>query len=257
MDLQGPKRQSSARERQMARKKRREQRKQSQKKQSQQPRVDVGQWLEQARLGNVWDALRDVGWTIRSQPGLGRNVALAVVGVLVVYLLTYTLTGRIYPRVQAMGVNIGGMSTAAAEEALREAWQSEVELAVMVDGVQRETVRPSALGFQLDAAATAQQARQEVNWREGFFGVNLAPVVELPESGFLVLQNYLLDITPEINTAAMNAGFAWEDGALVAVPGQTGRVLDIAPTLAAVQENPPRLCRISSLTCMCRRCSRK
>ena len=243
MELKEPKRsKTSARERQMARKKRRQEQRTARKK-----LPDVSHWLEQARLDTIQDTVRDLLWTIRSQPGLGRNIGLAVAAFALIYLFTYTLTGRIYPRVSSLGVNLGGLSTEAAADTLQQAWQSEAELTVLVDGETYQTLRPSQLGFQLDATATAERAREEVNWREGFFGVRLEPVVTLPDAGFLLLQNYLLDIAPEVNTAALNAGFAWQDGLLVAVPGSTGQLLDIAPTLAAAQADPAAVIRMGQL----------
>jgi lipoprotein-anchoring transpeptidase ErfK/SrfK len=108
-------------------------------------------------------------------------------------------------------------------------------------------VRPQQLGFQFDAAATAAAAR-EVGVRQGFLGTSVQPAVRLTDAGYLSLQEYLMNMTETINTAPYNAGFRWDGDELKPVMGRPGQLLDIAPTLAAVQENPGAVLALRQLT---------
>ena len=229
MDIQGPKRHpSKARQRYLARQEKRDQRRAQTREATRRPG-----WQ-----GEVLLRLQDALWYMDSRRGwLWRSVGAAVVVIVLMFFLTYTASGRIYPNVVVMGVDVGGMTLAEAQTRLNEAWAQELQIEVVVDGNVEQTVAPGALGFQLDAAETANAAKA-VNWRDGFFGVAVAPSVTLTDSGYLALQDYLLNMTETINYAPYNAGFKWQGDTLVAEMGRAGRLMDIAPTLAAVRDDP-------------------
>ncbi len=241
MDIQGPKRTSSkARERHMARREKREQRR-AQARQT--PRTARSGWQ-----GEVLLRLQDALWYIDSRRGWMWRAGFAAIAVIaLMFFLTYTVSGRIYPNVVVMGVDVGGMTLAEAQTRLNEAWASDVQIQVVIDGEVDHTVAPSALGFQFDAAQTANSAKA-VNWRDGFFGVAVQPTVTLSDTGYLALQDYLLNMTTHINFAPYNAGFKWEGDRLVAERGRAGRLMDIAPTLAAVRDDPAAVVASGQLT---------
>lgn len=240
MDIQGQRRNRKARERQLARQERRTTRKTE--RVSRRQRTAGVDTLRGKALLLAQDGL----WYLRQQPWVWRGT-LAAVGILtVLYFLTYMISGKIYPNVTAMGVAVGGLSASQAEELLREAWQ-DMPIQVVVDGVPTGTVNAASLGFQFDAAETAAAAG-DVGIRDGFLGESVSPVIELPDSGYLVLQDYLLNMTNDINLAAKNAGFRWQGDTLEPVMGTAGRLLDIAPTLAQVQDDPAAVVQLRQLT---------
>jgi lipoprotein-anchoring transpeptidase ErfK/SrfK len=198
--------------------------------------------------GRVLLAAQDALWYVRNHATwVWRAVGVGVAMLVLMFFMTYTIGGRIYPNVSAMGVNVGGMSLDDAERTLQDAWQNEIEIQVIADGILKDTVRPQQLGFQFDAAATAAAAR-EVGVRQGFLGTSVQPAVRLTDAGYLSLQEYLMNMTETINTAPYNAGFRWDGDELKPVMGRPGQLLDIAPTLAAVQENPGAVLALRQLT---------
>ncbi len=239
MDIQGPRRNRKVRERHTARKERRAQR--GGNRAARKPAAAPTSWQGKALL-----LAQDGLWYVRQQRKLWRAVAAGAVIVGVLFLLAYAVSGRIYPNVSAMGVDVGGMGTDEAEQVLRDAWDA-MQIRVMVDGVLTETVSPAALGFQFDAATTAAAAG-DVGMRDGFFGASVMPEVFLPDSGYLSLQAYLLDMTGDVNIAPFNAGFRWQGDAVLPVMGKPGRLLDIAPTLAQVQSDPATVVQSRQLT---------
>ncbi|MEL6148502.1 MAG: L,D-transpeptidase family protein [Chloroflexota bacterium] len=240
MDIQGTRRSSKARERQQQRRQRRENI--VQPSQRTENSVRSG-WLNRAQL--LW---QDAMWYVRTQQWVWRVTVVAVVLAFVMTFLSYPMSGRIYPQVSSMGVAIGGMSTEEAEATLREAWADDIRINVMADGDLVESVPPQALGLTLDAAATAAAARQDVNWRDGMISATVKPVITLTDSGYLTVQDYLLNMTETINEAPFNAGFQWQGDALIGVPGRAGRLLDIAPTLAEIQDDPAAIVELGRFT---------
>lgn len=241
MDIQGPRRHSKARERQMLRQQRREEQRANRK--TRRERLAPGDWR-----GRLLLTAQDALWYVRGHMNwVWRGVGVGVAMLVLLFFMTYTVSGRIYPNVSTMGVNIGGMTLQEAQTALQAAWQDEIEVLVVADGILKDTVRPQQLGLQFDAAATAAAAR-EVGVRDGFFGVAVEPVVMLTDAGYLALQDYLMNMTETINTPPYNAGFRWDGDTLMPVMGRPGQLLDIAPTLAGVQENPAAVLALRRLT---------
>lgn len=233
MDIQGPKRNSNnkARERQMARKRRKEEATRAQRERRPRASKPANSTRERLQL-----MLNEALWYARQQ-GIARGAVIVAAVLAVLYILTLLFSPNIYPNVVVMDVNIGRMNSAQAAATLREAWISDVTITVIADGETVDTVRPQQLGLTLDENATVEAA-QDLGFRFGFVKTPLAPVVMLDDNGYLTVQDYLLDMTASINEAAYNAGFVWEGDALVGIEGRNGRLLDIAPTLAALRSNP-------------------
>jgi len=177
------------------------------------------------RVGLV---LRDAWWLITHQnPIIWRAAVGVLLLAVVLYFLSFVVSGRIFPGVQAMGVNLGGMSAGDAEIALAEAWSESTSISLIVSGESVVSVTPAELGFILDAPETAREARQ-VGLRALPFGREIEPVVRVNE---LAAQNYLLDITDDVDVRPYNAGYELRDGEVVGVSGQEGRMMDIPLTI--------------------------
>ncbi|MFZ4813511.1 MAG: L,D-transpeptidase family protein [Phototrophicaceae bacterium] len=226
-----PKRENQARRRHMARKRRTEDA----------PRDPLARLpILPPAAADGFPMLEEFGWYLRRYRGwVGRILTAVIVVAIGGLFFGYAVSGRIYPNVTAFGTNLGGLSVSEAQDALTAAWDA-VEVRVIVAGQTVDTVRPAALGLQLDTAATAANAKA-VSFFEGVFGTDIPATITLPDNGYLMLQDYLLDLTAQVNTPPLNAGFVWENDLLVTVPGQAGRLLDIAPTLAAVRNDPTNI----------------
>ncbi len=232
MNIQGPKRNNNrVRERQMARKRRHEERVQ-QRKATTKPKRSNGsnnpRW--QLMLQDAQFYLRQSRWLVRG----GLTVGAVI---LVLFFLTTVFSGNIYRNVTVMDVNIGGMSTPEATARLRDAWNNEIQIDVVAEGEVVDQLAPSALGLQLDAAATVALAK-DLSFRFGLVQTPVQPVITLTDSGYLTTQDYLLNMSETVNEAPFNPGFAWQGDTLVTVPARPGRLLDIAPTLASLVETP-------------------
>ena len=173
-------------------------------------------------------AMRDAWWFITHQNPIIWRGALGIAVLLVaLYFLSFIVSGRIFPGVSAMGVGLGGKSAADAEIALAAAWSESTSINLIVGGETLVNVSPAELGFILDAPETAREARQ-VGLRALPFGREIEPVVRVNE---LAAQNYLLDITDQVDVRAYNAGYEIRAGDVVGVPGRVGRMMDIPLTI--------------------------
>ena len=232
MNIQGPKRNNNrVRERQMARKRRHEERVQQRKATAKPKRSnDSNNPRWQLMLQDAQFYLRQSRWLVRG----GLTVGAVI---LVLFFLTTVFSGNIYRNVTVMDVNIGGMSTPEATARLRDAWNNEIQIDVVAEGEVVDQLAPSALGLQLDAAATVALAK-DLSFRFGLVQTPVQPVITLTDSGYLTTQDYLLNMSETVNEAPFNPGFAWQGDTLVTVPARPGRLLDIAPTLASLVETP-------------------
>jgi lipoprotein-anchoring transpeptidase ErfK/SrfK len=202
---------------------------------------NAAKWTEFAARLRLLGA--EAWWRIRHTPqalyGLG-GVA-AVLALLFIFL--HLLGGRIFPNVWALGVDIGGMTVAAAAEALERTWQRDLRI-TLVDGERTWSVTPSELGLSFDAEATASAARG-VGMAGIPFGFAVTPEVALVNE--LQAQTFLLDISLQANIAPANAGFRWTDEMLTAVAASEGKTLDVATTLGRLLEQPARIVQTQRL----------
>lgn len=54
----------------------------------------------------------------------------------------------------------------------------------------------------------------------------------------LKAQDFLLDLTAEVNVAPFNAGYEWQGDELVGIPGRDGRALDVPLTMQRILQDP-------------------
>jgi LysM repeat protein len=187
-------------------------------------------------LARAHIALRDLLWHARNNHWI--TFGIAGIGALAVllWLGSFVLNGRIFPNVWALGMDVGGMTVEEAAAALQDHWSNDVTIR-LYDQERSWDATPFSMGIALDAYATAEAARS-LGLAGLPFGYAVQPLVTLDE---LTSQNYFLDLTEWSKILPYNAGYRWEGEQLIGVPGSDGRFLDIAATMAALQEHLPQV----------------
>jgi hypothetical protein len=185
-----------------------------------------GDWL-QVGLQRAQMLLQDARWHLRHNPAILGGAVFVVVILVLLYLLSFVVTGRIFPNVHVFGVGLGSMSVTEAEDTLRAAWRNDIEIALLIGTETVATVPPDRLGLRLNAGETARDA-QAVGFGALPFGREVEPVVEVE---YLTAQNYLLDLADEVDINPYDAGYEWRDGEVIGVEGRNGRMLDVALTI--------------------------
>jgi len=146
---------------------------------------------------------------------------------------------HIYPRVYALGVPIGGMTTTEAARALEGvAAQLNTGMLILTDGDQRWSFAWSQAGLRVDARAMAEEAYRfgRDGGIEGQLSVWLRHA-DTPlrftydaEAGRAVLEQ----VATEASTPPEEATIRLENGQVVIVPGKPGRVMNVSQTLLAL-----------------------
>ena len=181
-------------------------------------------------LRDIWWRLTHNGLLLRGAVGIGLTLAI-------LYFLSFIFSGRISPNVRVMDVDLGGMSVEAAEEALRNAWNRDVAIQLVVGDEQIEEIQPHLLGVRFDALETAKAARG-LGLKAIPFGGEVEPIVEIDP---LTAQNYLLNLSNKVDVKPYNAGYEWRDGQLFGVEGRNGRRLDVALTVEQLTQNAGKM----------------
>ncbi len=147
---------------------------------------------------------------------------------------------RIFPGVHTLGVALGGRTEQGAASALASSWQAR---SISVEGGDvRRALPPAELGLILDSEATASRAHaqgrdlatlpQALQYRSSEQG--FPPVWAFnPEMARAALES----MAPQLAVAPVDAGIALENGRVVATPALPGQALDVAATLAWLQQN--------------------
>jgi hypothetical protein len=232
MDTYEPRRKRSgrARERQFARQRQREDIAEIKGKA---PSFDFSQFkssniAQQARL-----ILNDVWWYVLHKPQIAQAAAV-VVGVFVfMFVGSHLLVGRTFPNVWSLGINIGGMTVEEAQAALEAVWL-DTRIELVVEGESVLSASPAEMGLLVDAPKIFQDA-QRVGMAGIPLGYGITPTVTLD---YQAAQNYLLDLTNQVEIAPTNAGYALQSGDVVGVEGSMGRALDVMLTLQSLQQDP-------------------
>lgn len=169
---------------------------------------------------------------------IGFFVALFVLVIMSLFGLRLAFANTILPNVQVGDVELGGLNEAEAAQVLATQWDS----VVLRDEEAVWTVNPAVLGLTLDANLTAQAAFAQGHGEGGmqalFSTVQVAPIVQVDSATFAT---ELERMAETINSPARNAGVAFENGQVLATPPQTGRIVNVAATLNALQMNANRL----------------
>lgn len=160
---------------------------------------------------------------------------------LTAYHLRYS--DRIYPGVSVAGIELSGLTPLQAEEALAtQLSYAQNGKIVFEDSEKIWVASPAELGLVLDLHTTSQAAyllgrsgnplRRLVEpvtaWHSG---KDLSPLMIYDERRS---QEYLGRLAAEVNIPVVEASLSIDDLNVVVLPGQVGRTLDEAATLAAL-----------------------
>jgi len=148
--------------------------------------------------------------------------------------------GRIFPGVSIAGVDLSGLSPTEAALKLNQtlSYPSSGKI-VLRDGGKVWVVTPAQMGMTFDASSSAQAAYRlgrsgglfaslDGQLRARSAGAEVAPVILFDQR---VAHQYLQALAVEIDQPVMEATLKVEGTNVVAVPGQTGRLLDVDSTL--------------------------
>ena len=190
-------------------------------------------WREQAAL-----YLRDAWWYVRATPLIPLGAALLAGVLLLAFIVSHLVNGRVFPNVWALGVNLGDMTADEAEAALRDAWNNRLRVR-LTDDERAWSAAPAELGMAFDARAVVADA-----FAVGMAGIPLGWTVQ-PEItlDYITAQNYLLDLAQQVQVEPFNAGYALRDGQVVAVEGRPGRIMDVGQTMETLTADPLRALR--------------
>ncbi len=161
-------------------------------------------------------------------------VVLAGTALLFLAFVAVLYGNRIFPRVSAAGIRVGGMTEEQAAVALRDGWR----VLTLRDGNTEWTVDPAAFGVTLDAEATAAgafaQGRGQGAALTGLASaVDVAPILNVDTS---LGREALAGFAPQVERAPVDAGVRLVNGHAEAAPPVNGRALDIERTLARLQD---------------------
>ncbi len=157
--------------------------------------------------------------------------------------------GYIYPNVYSLGVSLGGMTPEAAAQALVPvAEQVDTGLLILTDGEGRWSYAWSEAGMHVDALATAQAAysvgrdpgmREQLGiwWRNH----DVAPRFTFDA---VVARGLLEALAQAVSQPPVEPTLRLDNGAIVIVPGVTGRVLNVSSTLVNLQAVSGSLYRV-------------
>jgi len=158
--------------------------------------------------------------------------------------MTHLYDGRIYPRVTALGVDIGGMTRQEAATALLNASAPALSgNLVLYDGSFRRDIPWTEVNPTFDVDATLDAAlaagRGEVRLLEQinawFQNYTLAPVFTLD---LQAVQPVLEVLSLELSVFPVDASVGLEGDRAIIIPGQPGRVLDVTATLGQLAAVP-------------------
>ncbi|MDX2075708.1 MAG: L,D-transpeptidase family protein [bacterium] len=187
---------------------------------------NIGQldWYDIRQMVLLW--IKDAFWYIRKHPIILQGIAGALVVLVILHYASFAFTGRIFPYIKTMGVDIGGLTTQEAQDKLVSVWNDGYSIDLWVGDEKVTSVLAQQMGFGLDVEATVALA-QGVGFGAIPFGREIQPVVILEE---ITATDFLLNIENNVNQTPINARFEWQNGALVGLSGGAGRELDYTRT---------------------------
>jgi lipoprotein-anchoring transpeptidase ErfK/SrfK len=155
----------------------------------------------------------------------------------------YMVTGRTFPGLTVEGLQAGGLTRAELARKLDTEWNRQQRL-VLTDGVQSWPAAPIDVGIWIDAEETAErvyqfgrgsESIQQVLWLARFRQYEIDPLVRFNQEA---ARAGLERLAAQVDQPAQNAALRYEDGDWVAIPGQSGRTINIERTAAQIAVNP-------------------
>ncbi len=187
--------------------------------------------------------VQDSWWYIRHRTPAFRIVG-GIIGLTILFVLAaLVLSPNIGPNIWALGMPLGGKSTADAELALMTAWQNDFKINVKLNDRVFAQVAPEQLGLRIDVATMVKNAKSA--GLSGLpLGATIDPLVSIDEGA---AQRYLLDIVDKIYIPPYEAGYIWQNGGLVGQRGTPSLELDIPLTLQRMKQSPRLLVQLGTL----------
>ncbi len=164
---------------------------------------------------------------------LGLMVVTAVTGIA---LLLYA-SPLLLPGTQVMGTDVGGLSVNETAVTLNQQWQQSG--LTLESETETWNVSPEAIGIELDAWATAERAHADGRTPDGLWEwittgrLAVTPVYTLDTA---VTTAYLETLAPQLERAPVNATVHVSNGQAQATPALNGQSLDVAATVAYLQQ---------------------
>lgn len=228
-------RQNKARERQSKRRQRHETvNNLTEESLSKLPNIPANNWLE--KIKPALNILRDNWWHLRNRTDLRKPLMIVggLMGVIILFFaLSIIFSSDIGPNISTLGLDLSGKSVEEATEILFIFWNDELQIDIMLNGEHLTRVRPSEVGLQLDATATAEAAKAA--GLAGFlFGHEVDPVIS---SNYSDIQSYMLSLAQDVFIPSYEAGYAWRNETLVSLQGRASRELDVALSIQYIVDN--------------------
>lgn len=169
--------------------------------------------------------------------GLAVVVALLLFWLLAVNLL---FSNRILPGVSLNGTSLAGLNEAEAVQAIAANYSFPQTGHILLQAGQSSwMVSPAQLGVYLDAQNSARQALKVGRknplelFETSLFGYNTSPSFIFDER---VALQYLNGLTASVNQPVKEASLSIQNGQVSVIPGQPGRVLDMAASLQSITQ---------------------
>jgi vancomycin resistance protein YoaR len=179
---------------------------------------------------------------------LRETIAILVVGaaLAVFVVLQIAMAGRISQGVTVAGIDLGGLSAAAAEETLRSDLWPRISLVQLETGEKEPlTLSLARLGVSLDATATAaaaaQRGRHELPlglsvWLPGSGG-DVAPILKFDA---VALEQGLTAVRGPVEVASRDARLTNDKRGVAVVPSSDGRAVDATALARAIVASATR-----------------
>ena len=179
------------------------------------PLIERGQYL-----------LKDVWWYLRNTPVVAGGIGLVVTLVALIFIGSHLVQGRIFPNIWALGTHIGDMTASEAELVLLNTWNNDVRIR-LTDGERSWNATTADLGLKLDPKPMVEAARA-AGLSGVPMGITVDPVISVE---YITAQNFLLDLSDQVEITPLNAGYELRDNTVIGLPGSEGRILDVGLTL--------------------------
>ncbi|MDJ0752995.1 MAG: L,D-transpeptidase family protein [Ardenticatenaceae bacterium] len=180
---------------------------------------------------------RPIKRLIRLILGLVALISFAFAGIILGIFLFFgwqwRAEGKILPGIHAMGVHLGGLTTAEAAAQLTAQWEQQP--VVLVAPNHTAQAAPSEIGLLLYSDSTAAQAAAWTGSndlaRTAEFLFNGGQIKPLTGFDRAAAEEYLSKTAADLSLAPLDAGIAWENGRVVETPSAPGETINIAATL--------------------------
>ncbi len=175
---------------------------------------------------------------------VGLVIPMALLATAVVIFLVFFRSSMIMPGVRVLSQDLGGQSTAEATALLQQSWQGRRIALVDPAGTTRPVILET-LGLSLDPAATArlahEQSRSPSTWLQIIRGKGHVDIVPAWRLDVSLAEASLRGLAPHLQVPAVNAGLRAHAGQVEQTPSQPGYSLDVAATLARLEQNTSQI----------------